>query len=179
MKPGTVPLFSLPFTYDQNGFYLKWVNDTPDFFRKIKLAESDIVIKRYTSEKAVKMIQSQSGIFEIPATINNVLKIFLVLDTGASDVSISPDVALTLIKARAINKEDWLEGTYYKFADGSIAKSERFIIRYLKVGNFEIKDVVASISGSIDAPLLLGQSALSKLGKIQIDYKTQEFKIIN
>ena len=60
-----------------------------------------------------------------------------------------------------------------------MAKSERFIIRNLKIGDFEIKDVEASISNSIEAPLLLGQSALSKLEKIQIDYKTQQFKIIN
>lgn len=177
--PGTIPEKILNIVYDINGFSLKYPNDSPDYFRKINLSESDLVRNRYLSDKSIKMIQSKSGIFEIPATINNVLKIYLILDTGASDVSISPDVVLTLLKAKAIDTKDWLEGQYYQFADGSIAKSKRFVIRYLKIGDFEIKDVEASISNSIEAPLLLGQSALSKLGKIQIDYKTQNFKIVN
>jgi hypothetical protein len=179
LKPGTVPLFNLNVVYDLKGFFLKWPNDSPDYFRKVNTTESELIRKKYLTERSVKMIESKSGVFEIPALINNVLRIYLILDTGASEVSISPDIVLTLIKAKAINDEDWLEGGYYKFADGSIAKSQRFMIRYLKIGDFEIKNVEASISNSIEAPLLLGQSALSQLGKIQIDYKTKEFRIIN
>lgn len=179
VKPGTLPLYILNVNYDLKGFSLNWTNDSPDYFRRLNSIEADLARRKYHSNASVKMIKSNSGTFEIPALINNVLKIYLILDTGASDVSISPDVALTLIRAKAINEEDWLEGGYYKFADGSVAKSQRFIIRYLKIGDFEIKNIQASISNSIEAPLLLGQSALSQLGKIQIDYRTQEFKIIN
>lgn len=179
VKPGALPLYILNVVYDLNGFILKWTNDSPDYFKKLNSTEAELTRRKYFTNSSIKMIQSKSGLFEIPALINNVLKIYLILDTGASDVSISPDVALTLIKAKAINEGDWLEGGYYKFADGSIAKSQRFMIRYLKIGDFEIKNIQASISNSIEAPLLLGQTALSQLGKIQIDYKTQEFKIIN
>ncbi|NLN38723.1 MAG: hypothetical protein GX155_03920 [Smithella sp.] len=118
----------------------------------------------------VKLIK-RGGVYEVPVVLNNVLYLYLILDSGAADVSISPDVALTLIKTKTIRKQDWLKGAHYKFADGSTAKSERFNLRSLKIGNMELKNVTCSISNSIDAPMLLGQSALKKLGKYSIDYK--------
>ena len=178
VKPGTIPLNDLFLKLDSNGFVLLYPNDSPDYFRKITALECEMIYGKYVSPTSLKMIKTNSGVFEIPATINNVLKIYFIMDTGASDVSISPDIVLTLIKAKAISDEDWLEGQYYKFADGSIAKSKRLIIRSLRIGNIEVKDVEASIANSIDAPLLLGQSALSKLGRIQIDFYQHLFTII-
>jgi predicted aspartyl protease len=93
------------------------------------------------------------------------------LDSGASEVSITPDVALTLMRTGTIKQEDWLEGRTYKFADGSTAKSDRFMLRNLQIGSYNIPNVSVSISNSIEAPLLLGQNVLSRLGKISIDYK--------
>lgn len=177
VKPATISYFDLIIEPTIEGFKLKWPNDTPDLFKKIKLIESDIAFNRYR-ENIIKMIESGTGVFEISALINNVLKISLILDTGASEVSISPDVALTLFKAKTISENDWLPGKYYQFADGSIGKSDRFIIRNLTIGNFILKDIETSISNSIEAPLLLGQSALKKLGRIQIDYINKEFKIL-
>ncbi len=145
IKPGALPLYQLSLVVTTNGFNLLWPNDKPDSFKKIKLVESEFVIKKYNTRKVIKMIESPSGVFEISSLINGVLKIPLILDTGASEVSISADVALTLFKAKSIDDKDWLEGKYYRFADGSIAKSERFIIRSLKIGDTEIKDVEASI----------------------------------
>jgi len=118
------------------------------------------------------MIKHTGGTYELPVEINDVLKINFVLDPGASEVSISPDIALTLIKTGTINDDDWLRGKNYKFADGSIAKSYRFRLKKLNIGGHYIYNIATSIQNSVDAPLLLGQNALRKLGKIQIDYNT-------
>lgn len=72
-------------------------------------------------------------------------------------MSISPDVALTLIKTGTISKSDWLESKSYIFADGSIAKSSRFKLKSFKIGDREIKNVSVVISKSINAPLLIGE----------------------
>jgi predicted aspartyl protease len=53
-------------------------------------------------------------------------------------------------------------------ADGSTAKSDRFTLRELKVGELTLSNVTASI-GSIKSTPLLGQSFLSKLGSWSID----------
>lgn len=178
IKPGTISYSELTIESNSDGFKLNWPDNTPDYFKRIKLIESDIAFNRYR-DNTIKMVRSASGIFEIPALINGVLKISLILDTGASEVSISPDIALTLYKAKTINEKDWLPGKYYRFADGNTAKSDRFIIRSLIIGNYQLRDIEASISNSIESPLLLGQNALQQLGKIQIDYVNNEFRILN
>lgn len=112
------------------------------------------------------------GTYSIPALINEVLLINFVIDTGASDVMISLDVYLTLLKTGTIKKRDRLPSGHYQIADGSIVKSDRFIIRPLKIGSRILKNVTCSISDSIDADMLLGQSALEQLGNFTFHYET-------
>ncbi len=100
-----------------------------------------------------------NGVYEIPITINNVLKLNFIFDAGASEVSISPDVVLTLIKTGTVTDKDFIGYQTYRFADGTTAKSKVFIIKEIKLGNKTISNIKASISNSINAPLLLGQSA--------------------
>jgi clan AA aspartic protease (TIGR02281 family) len=122
-----------------------------------------------TPGNVVRMVKTSSGIYEIPVEINDVLKISFILDPGASDVSISPDVALTLIRTGTVSDSDFVGTQRYVFADGSTAVSNVFIIRRIKIGNTIIKNVRASISNSLDAPMLLGQSVLQKFGKFVIN----------
>jgi aspartyl protease family protein len=44
------------------------------------------------------------------------------------------------------------------------------MIKEIQLGSKKINNIKASISNSINAPLLLGQSALNKFGKVTIDY---------
>ena len=127
------------------------------------------LINRHTSGSSVPLIES-GGVYEVPVLVNGVLKINFIIDSGASDVSISPDVALTLVKTGTITNADWLPGAHYRFADGSSAKSERFKLRTLQLGNRTLQSVSCSIGTSIHAPMLLGQSALKKLGGYRVDY---------
>ena len=128
------------------------------------------------SPNEIKLIKN-GGVYEVPVILNNVLSINFILDSGAADVSISPDVALTLIKTKTITDNDWLPGAYYRFADGSTAKSKRFNLKSIKIGNVKLTNVTCSISNSIEAPMLLGQSALQKLGRYSIDYNKMVIKL--
>ncbi|WP_160816595.1 retropepsin-like aspartic protease [Nitrosomonas oligotropha] len=118
----------------------------------------------------IKLI-SVGGVYEIPVVLNEVLRINVILDSGAADVSISPDVALTLIRTGTIKNSDWMTGQVYQFADGTKSKSKRFSMRSITIGNKTFKNVTCSIAEKNDAPMLLGQSLLKKLGKYTIDYK--------
>ena len=121
------------------------------------------------SEYDIPLIQS-GGVYEIPVIVNDVLKINFVLDSGAADVSITPDVALTLLRTGTVTQSDWLPGKTYSFADGSTAKSTRFSLNSLRIGNRVVSNVACRIDENVAAPMLLGQSALEKLGRYQIDY---------
>lgn len=110
-----------------------------------------------------------NGVYTLPVKINEVLTLDFVLDLGASDVSISSDVFSVLYKAGTIKDEDFIGSKIYQLADGTTVKSDIVNIRNLTIGNIKIENVKASISKSLNAPLLLGQSALLKLGKYSID----------
>lgn len=128
-------------------------------------------IQSKSTIEEVKYTKS-GGVYLIPVLINDVLQMKFVVDSGAADVNISPDVYLTLLKTGTIKKRDSLPGQHYRLADGSIVKSGRFIIRTLKIGNRVLKNVTCSISDSIDADMLLGQSALEQLGNFTFHHET-------
>lgn len=118
----------------------------------------------------IPLIRRASGTFEIPVVINDVLKINLVFDSGASTVLLSPDVVLTLLRTGSLKESDFIGNSQYKLADGSVLDSKEFNIRSLKIGSLIIENVKGSVSESITSSLLFGQSAIEKLGKYSIDY---------
>ena len=121
-----------------------------------------------TQPNEIKLTQN-GGVNEIPISINNVLKIGVILDSGAAEVSIAPDVALTFMRTGTIEKGDWLPGKVFTFADGSKAESYRFLLKSVAIGNKKFNKVACSISSNVNAPMLLGQNVLKQLGKYTID----------
>lgn len=133
-------------------------------------AENDVLkMPPNPPANVIAMVKGENGIYEVPVVLNDVLKISFIFDSGASDVSISPDVALTLIRTGTITQSDFIGTQKYQFADGSTATSNVFILHQIKIGNKTLTNVKASISKSIDAPMLLGQTALQQFGKFTID----------
>jgi aspartyl protease family protein len=142
-----------------------------------RLEKTRIVYMTQTSfEKRIKM-KHENGIYKLPVQLNGVLTIDFIFDSGASDVTISPDVFLTLYRSGTITENDFIGTQTYSFADGSRAKSNVFNIKTLVLGGIEINNVRASISSSIEAPLLLGQSALKKLTNYRVDNITSDLVI--
>jgi predicted aspartyl protease len=121
-------------------------------------------------KNTVRLFKNDGGVYEVSVLLNGVLSLNFIIDSGATEVMISPDVALTLLKTRTVSKADFLPGQRYAFADGSSADSPRFILRKLKIGSRVITNVPCAIGSNLDSPLLLGQSALEKLGNYSIDY---------
>jgi len=145
---------------------------TSERLQDLKNQEEAMEISNYRSinepTEQVKM-KLENGVFHVPVKLNNMLTIDFILDLGASDVSISPDIFLVLYRAGTIQESDFIGSQTYQFADGSSAKSSVFNIKSIQIGNKEIKNVRASISNSLSAPLLLGQSAMKKFSSYRID----------
>lgn len=114
--------------------------------------------------------------FEIPVTINGTVTIPFIVDTGASETTIPPYVFLTLIKNGTITVSDSLPSKTFLLANGTKEVNMRVRLKSIKIGNTVIKNVEASVSNSLNAPLLLGQNVLSKLHRIEIDYKNNKIK---
>ena len=118
---------------------------------------------------AVDMVR-ENGVLKVPVQINGAISLKFVVDSGAAEVLIPKDVFLTLIRTETIKEKDFLPGKTFVLADGSKVKSDRFILRSIKVGESTFSDVEASIGG-LDATLLLGQSFLSRFEEWKIDNK--------
>lgn len=113
-------------------------------------------------------LREQAGTMVVPVLINGAIRLNFVIDSGASDVSIPADVVLTLIRAGTIDQSDFLASKTYTLADGSTVPSQTFRIRSLKVGDVEIRNVIASV-GDVRGTLLLGQSFLRRFASWSID----------
>jgi predicted aspartyl protease len=113
-------------------------------------------------------LQSEGGTLVAPVLVDDALVLKFVIDSGAADVSIPEDVARTLMRLGKIAPGDYLGSRVYVLADGSQAPSRRFVIRSMKIGGREVKDVTASITNKRGA-LLLGQSFLKRFKSWSID----------
>lgn len=101
-----------------------------------------------------------------------------VFDTGASSVSISITEAFFLMKNGYLSEADIKEKEYYRIANGDIMEGTKINIKSIEIGGIELTNVEASVSHSMTAPLLLGQSALEKLGVIQFNPNQHTLTII-
>lgn len=113
------------------------------------------------------------GVYEIPVKINGSSMDFI-FDTGASSISISELEALMLLKQGRLKEEDILGTMQFKDATGRISEGTTINLRSVVIGNREIRNVEASVVHNMEAPLLLGQSALGQFGKVTIDYKKNQ-----
>ena len=118
-------------------------------------------------------MRQESGVYWVPVEINGVSMEFI-FDTGASDITFSETEARFLFKQGKLSEEDIKGKRQYMTADGSIAEGTVIILKTVKIGNKQLENVEASIVHNMEAPLLIGQSALSRFGRITIDYNRQE-----
>ncbi|MCQ7926292.1 retroviral-like aspartic protease family protein, partial [Salmonella enterica] len=59
---------------------------------------------------------------------------------------------------------------YYGDATGGISAGMKVNLKSLTFGGLTIHNVKASVAGTLNAPLLLGQTAIQRLGNVHIDY---------
>lgn len=119
----------------------------------------------------IKM-KKENGVYTIPCEVNG-LKLKFIFDTGASDVCISLSEALFMLKNGYLSESDIVGQGDYKIADGSIVEGTVIILRNIKIGEKQLNNVRSTIIHSLSAPLLLGQSAISQIGKFSIDYSNE------
>jgi clan AA aspartic protease (TIGR02281 family) len=110
----------------------------------------------------------ENGTLQVPVVINGATSLNFTIDSGATDVSIPANIFFSLTRAGTVSPQDFLDKRAYTLADGSTELSQRFRIRSLRVGNLELRDVIASVMPS-SGSLLLGQSFLSRLKSWSID----------
>jgi aspartyl protease family protein len=123
--------------------------------------------------KTILKMENNNGVKYVWIEIND-LKLKFIFDTGASSICISSAEATVLYRQGTLQKEDILDVQYFQDATGKVSAGTRINLRTVKIGNRILKNIKATVIDNNDAPLLLGQSALEKFGKISIDNKNNE-----
>ena len=136
-----------------------------------------LLLAELQGQVVVKM-EKNNGVYSIPCKVNG-HKLNFIFDTGASVVSLSLKEAIKMIRLGLIDKSDFLGTKYYQDASGNISEGTKINIKLLEIDKIILKNVEATILKTTNAPLLLGQSALIKLGKIEFDPTKQTFTILD
>lgn len=131
------------------------------------------VSSSYGSAKTFVKMSEENGVYKIPVEINGSNMNFI-FDTGASIISISATEAMFLYKQGTLKEEDFIGNVNFQDATGAISEGTIIKLKTVKIGNKVLKDVEASIVHNNTAPLLFGQSALAKFGKVSINYDKNE-----
>lgn len=106
----------------------------------------------------------------VKATFNNTVTRLCIFDTGASGISLSLDVYNQLVKSKSISATDDLGTAYATIANGATVQAKRVNLKNFSMGDLKLSNVEALIMPDPNAPLLIGQTAIAKYGKVSIDF---------
>lgn len=120
--------------------------------------------------------ERKGSVTEVKCDING-LPLFFIFDTGAGDVTISSVEASFMFKNGYLSSKDVLGQQNYMTASGEVRQGTVINLNSVEIGGLKLNNVRASVVKSQYAPLLLGQSVLSRLGKIEIDNEKRLLKI--
>ena len=118
------------------------------------------------SQMVIEMVKD-GGVYKVPCVVNG-LRLKFIFDTGASQVCISESQAVMMLENDYLSVDDIKGTSQSQIADGRIVDNTKIILREIVIGNKKLKDVEAVVVHSQNAPLLLGQTAIEKLGKISL-----------
>jgi hypothetical protein len=144
---------------------------------KIKFITITLLLTVTTSfSQIVIQMKKEGGVSIVPCKVNG-LNLSFIFDTGASDVTISLTEASFMLKNGYLKKEDFIGSEKYLDATGNISEGIIINLREIDIEGLVLYNVKASIVKTLNAPLLLGQSALSKLGTIKLDLDKNQLTI--
>ena len=123
---------------------------------------------RSTGKKTVLKMENDNGVKYVWIEING-LRLKFIFDTGASSICISSSEASVLFRQGTLQKTDILDVKYFQDATGTISAGTRIKLKTVKIGDRTLNNIEATVIDNSKAPLLLGQTAFEKFGKISID----------
>lgn len=135
-----------------------------NFLLLVLIIISNVLCK---GEINIKM-EKDGNVYRIPCLVNGA-KMKLLFDTGASVVSLSLPMAEYLFDNGYISNSDFRGEGQTVVADGKIVDHLKLNLKDIEISGIHLSNVEAVVIASQNAPLLLGQSAIQKLGRIQLN----------
>lgn len=141
---------------------------------KIETKKDSLVVDK--EDCSIIPIEIKNGATYVIASVNGVDMKFI-LDTGCTNVQLTV-VEFEFLKHNDIaDDSDLGEKVKCKYANNDEGECYTFNMKTFKIGDIEINDVTCTVEENSDAPRLLGQAVLQKLGEVTIDYNKNIIKI--
>lgn len=131
-------------------------------------SQADIPERKVKEHTKVRM-EKAGGVYLVPIKVNG-LDLKFIFDTGASSICLSSAEALVMYRQGQITQDDFVGQQQFQDATGGISVGTIIRLHTVEIGGIVLTNVEANVVDNIQAPLLLGQTALSKFGKVTIDY---------
>ena len=136
--------------------------------KKVVLVFLALTMSLFLSAQVTIQMEKDGGVYKVPCNVNGV-KMKFIFDTGASTVCMSQSMAQFLLDGDYLSPSD-IKGTGQSvIADGSIVNHAVIVLRDIEIAGLHLRNIHATIIEGQNAPLLLGQTAISELGRITID----------
>ncbi|EHO68657.1 retroviral-like aspartic protease family protein [Segatella maculosa] len=136
--------------------------------KKILLFVILVINATFASGQVTIEMTAKGKVYSLPGKVNG-LKLNFIFDTGASEVYLSMTEAMFMLKNGYLKQNDFTGTSHSQIGNGEIVENTTVLLREVEIGGIKIQNVKAAISHNLEAPLLLGQSAIQKLGPIQLD----------
>jgi len=130
--------------------------------------QTSIPERKIVEHTKVRM-EKAGGVYLVPIKVND-LNLKFIFDTGASSICLSSAEALVMLRQGKITQDDFVGQQQFQDATGGISVGTIIRLHTVEIGGIVLRNVEANVVDNIQAPLLLGQTALSKFGKVTIDY---------
>jgi predicted aspartyl protease len=118
-------------------------------------------------DKDVIAMRQVGEYYLIPIILNNEIQTNFIFDPWTADVVVSEAMAKQMINSQTI--KNYVDNIEYTFQDGSKARSARFIIDRIQLGDRKISKVECLILPNASHDILIGKSVLSQFGKYEYD----------
>lgn len=177
------------FAHIEKDYDMDFIRDTKEFkalvkkySEKTKRGDKNVAIGVFNVVEPDKVTISEipftkeNGVCKVKCSVNG-LPLHFVFDTGASDVTISMVEATFMMKNGYLSGNDVVGSQRYMDANGDVTVGTVVNLRNVNFGGLDLDNVKASVVRNQKAPLLLGQSVLGRLGKIEIDNSKNVLKI--
>lgn len=128
---------------------------------------SDKNVKFNSNNKEVVTLGRSGGVSTLTIEIGGI-EAKVILDSGASDVSIPKNLEKMLLRREIITTDSYLMPGIFVIADGSVVSGDRFIVPSIKVNGIAVNNVQCSVNQSEDM-ILLGQTFLNRFKSWTID----------
>ena len=173
------------FAHIERDFDMDFIRGTEEYktiIRKYKTAHEATINSEGGSSSNRETVTTEvpftkeNGVCKVKCNVNG-LPLHFVFDTGASDVTISMVEATFMMKNGYLSGNDVVGSQRYMDANGDVSVGTIINLKNVIFGGLDLNNVRASVVRNQKAPLLLGQSVLGRLGKIEIDNSRNVLKI--